>query len=234
MLEPARVATESLSSASISLITSEGILKFLVNESRDMHTRTDSPLAAKFIEELLARLKKRRDPLINTLILYLNDHESLQGDHPLILSTKAAAVKFGIEMMRRLFIRQELPDTSQSAASSSTAASPEPTSLHDRLRMSIGSVRDKSSQQEENADQFKKEFDNYARYHERSPILNKFFEALCTVQPTSTQNERNFSLASAVVTVKRTRLHSNKLHATCFLKNFFKNKDHDQKMRNML
>ena len=38
-----------------------------------------------------------------SLILYLSNHNTLKSDHPLELTSKAAVVRFGIEMMRRLF-----------------------------------------------------------------------------------------------------------------------------------
>lgn len=197
-------------------------MKFLLNESNELHRRTNSPLAAKFIEDLEARIKDRREPLINTLILYLNDHGSLSSGHPLKLASKAATERFGIAMLHRLFPRdqEQLNSTQSQAAATSPACS-----LQERLQMSIGSVSGGSSPQEEveDDDPYKKEFELYGRFHGRGPFLNKLFDALCTVQPTSTQSERNFSLATAVLTKSRSRLGSEKLNAICVLKNYFKN-----------
>jgi hypothetical protein len=45
--------------------------------------------------------------------------------------------------------------------------------------------------------------------------------ALNTIKPTSTQNERNFSIATNLVTKLRTRLGGDNIDNICFLKNYF-------------
>lgn len=72
------------------------------------------------------------------------------------------------------------------------------------------------------SDDFKKLFERYDRHRIRGPELDKFFDALCSIQPASTHSECNFSLAAGVATLKRNRL-SEKLSAIMFLKNYFDN-----------
>lgn len=69
-------------------------------------------------------------------------------------------------------------------------------------------------------DDFKKLFEQYDRHCIRGPELDKFFNALCSIQPTSTQSERNSSLAAGAITLKRNRLLSEKLSAIMFLSSF--------------
>jgi hypothetical protein len=154
--------------------------------------------------------------------MYLSNHDSFKVDHPLERSTKAAAVKYGITMMKRLFDSDIEVTTSQQV---STPACPKSaTNLHERLKSSIGSVQDGYLQREEvTGDQIKKLFDQYDRHHVRGPQLDKFYDALCSIQPTSTQSERNFSLAASIATPKRSRMSSDKLNAVCFLKSYFMN-----------
>jgi hypothetical protein len=74
-------------------------------------------------------------------------------------------------------------------------------------------------------DDVKKLFEQYDRQSIRGPQLDKFFDALCSTQPISTQSERNFFLAASVATLKRNRLSSEKLSAMMFLKCYFSNQN---------
>lgn len=124
--------------------------------------------------------------------------------------------------MKRFFKigNENTTDNQLNTSCSTQATSSRSLSLHERLKMSIGSVQE-NSQREESSDQFKKAFDQYDRFNIRGPLLDKLFDALCSIQPTSTQSERNFSLASAIATPKRSRMSSDKLNAICFLKSYF-------------
>lgn len=220
MLDPAKVATEGLSASSINLLIGEGILKFLLLETKsakDQHQ--NSFLAKNFFDSLEKRFQNRRDAVLNTLILYLSNRDIFKSEHPLQLTTKAAAVKYGIEMMKRLF-KDEVAAGQHRVIQEKQG---DPANIQDRLKMSIGSVQDGNSQRlSEAADPYKKMFDLYDRQGTRSLGLNRLFNALLSIQPTSTQSERNFSLAAAVATPHRSRMSSEKLNALCFLKSFFK------------
>lgn len=82
----------------------------------------------------------------------------------------------------------------------------------------------RSSKSPEPADDaISQEFTRYSLNGIRGPLLEKLYDALCSAQPTSTQSERNFSLAAAITTKKRSnKIHPEKLNAACFLKNYFK------------
>lgn len=181
----------------------------------------NSYLATNFNESLQERFRSRRNPVINTLVLYLSNHDVFKNKHPLELTTKAAAVRFGIETFKRLFGDDEQPAQGNSSDESSQSS----TTVHQRLKMSIGSVQEGNLQRQESLDPTKKIFDLYDRQQFRGPKLNQLFNALMTIQPTSTQSERNFSLAAGIATTKRLKLTAKKLNALSFLKSYFKNKN---------
>lgn len=194
----------------------------MISESREAQSRHNSYLTENFVSALEKRLQDRRNPEINTLILYLSNYDTLKSNHPLQMSSKSAAVKYGIKMMKRLFEQGEEQTSSQQI--STEEVTPTSSTLQDRLKMSIGSVEEGNFQiQETSADQFKKAFEQYDRHRVRGPKLDQLFDALCSIQPTSTQSERNFSLASSIATPKRSRISPEKLNAICFLKSYFKN-----------
>lgn len=220
ILDPARVATETLSDSKINLLVGEGILKFLMSETHAAKAEhPESHLAKNFLEALKNRFQQRRNSSLNTLILYLSNHDVFKNEYPLDLTSKSIAVKFGIDMMKRLF--SEGDETSCQLLAQETQ--PTSANIYDRLKTSIGSVQHRNFQQNGTAaDPYKKSFEQFDRQHVRGPELDKLFEALMCIQPTSTQAERNFSLAAGIATAKRSRMAPEKLNALCFLKSYFK------------
>jgi hAT family C-terminal dimerisation region len=219
VLEPARIATENLSKSSINVLEGEGILKFLLNEIEEQKSKRSGYLAINFKEALHLRLDARRDKLFQSLVLYLSNHDSLKSSHPLLLVSKSQVVKFGIEMIKRLY-----PTEADEVLIPIDSVSKEAFSLQEKCDLMVGSVRDlQSSQCQITGDKFKKEFDYFERHHMHGPLMKKLFKAVLSAQPTSTQSERNFSLAASIVTKKRARLSSENLNACSFLKSYFAN-----------
>lgn len=197
-------------------------MKFLVEETRP-ETETNSFLAANFADALKERLIARRDTLFATLVLYLSKRESISSTshYPMNLSSKAEATKFGIELMRRLFKVEDGDDVTEGLAE------PAALNLHDRVQLAVGSVRPEVATKmpsNQNSTEFSAEFKYYDRNGVRGPLLERLYDALCSAQPTSTQSERNFSLAASIATKKRAKMEPKKLIAACFLKGYFKNR----------
>lgn len=68
------------------------------------------------------------------------------------------------------------------------------------------------------------EFAGYERNSILGGNLQKLLTALKSIQPTSTESERVFSLAANICTKKRTRLSDRSLNNICFLKSYFLSK----------
>jgi hypothetical protein len=206
-----------LSEAHSNILAGEGVIKFLCSEATILNRNKPSSKTKIFCDTLNARMEERRDPVLISLIMYLANRDSLKVEHPLGLSTKKDVIKFGIDMMDRLF-----KDDTQEISNVTEESSPDPgSSIHERLKLSVGSLQTANTISTSQPVSFKKEFEIYDRTKVRSPMLEKLFNALSSVQPTSTQSERNFSLAASIVTYKRARLSSPKLDAQCFLKSYF-------------
>ena len=69
----------------------------------------------------------------------------------------------------------------------------------------------------------KREFSWYERNKVKTPLLNQLYNALLSIQPTSTQSERNFSISNNVLTKQRKRLLNKNLNAIVFVKSHFQN-----------
>lgn len=220
-MEPARVSTEKLPLSNINLLIGEGCLEFVLSETRQyVILHPESQLAKNFLKALEERLDKRRETEIIALTMYLNNQNTLTN-HPLKLAPKEVIIKLGIEFLRRLF---PTGTQSQGPESETSQANVSNSSLHDRLELSLGKLQSTGSPQPQAYDDgFAKEFEMYERHKVRGPVLDKLYDALSSVQPTSTQSERNFSLAAVIATPKRARIAPKKINATCFLKGYFKN-----------
>jgi hypothetical protein len=67
----------------------------------------------------------------------------------------------------------------------------------------------------------KKEFQLFESTGKRTPNLENLYKAVMTVKPTSTENERVFSLSGNIVTKIRNRLSDEAINALLFLKAYF-------------
>jgi hypothetical protein len=70
-------------------------------------------------------------------------------------------------------------------------------------------------------DSYSRDLKYYVRYEQRTLSLYKLFDAMMSAQPTSTQSERNVSLAGSFMTKLRTSFSDDHLNVLGFLKSFF-------------
>lgn len=67
----------------------------------------------------------------------------------------------------------------------------------------------------------KKEFQLFDQTNKRTANLEKIFNAIMTVKPTSTENERVFSMSRNIVSKIRNRISDEAINALVFLKAYF-------------
>lgn len=68
---------------------------------------------------------------------------------------------------------------------------------------------------------FRNELNIYEKTGQKTQNVERLIGAFNTIKPTSTQNERNFSIAGNFVSEKRTRLSDEAIDSLCFLKHHF-------------
>lgn len=81
---------------------------------------------------------------------------------------------------------------------------------------------EKMSKSKENITSFVSEIKQLSITKTRSPQLNRLFEALSTIRPTSVASERLFSLAGNIITKTRNRLDRISADSLVFLKCYLK------------
>ena len=97
-------------------------------------------------------------------------------------------------------------------------------SLEERLAVYIRKSTESKTVLTKDIGSISKEINLFEITGQITPLLKRLQNALLTIRPTSTQNERNFSTASNIVSKKRTRLSDHSIDTLCFLKFYFQNK----------
>lgn len=212
-------ATEALSKDNINLIEGEIIIRSLVQQTATF----SSPLAKEFHDSLVEKLSVRRNTLMTSLALYLSNSDFLTkaeiNKYPLKLESKKTVQIYGTELLKRLY----KGETQEDLAARTPLDDEKPLTFQELLRKNIDDQRQnmKNEHVSQDLNAISKHFKMYDLTKERSPILEKFFFAVCSIQPTSVQSERNFSLASCFVSKIRSSLSPKHVDMLCFLKSQF-------------
>lgn len=213
VLEPAKLAVEKLSFEKCSLLQAEGILTFLLNSSNG----NASELSTKFYDGLKQRIDERRQILPSSLILYLHNQEALKNKSTLKKASVKECVKLGIELAKRLVPSPSLENEDENDDDDQMSSA-------ESMKAFLATISQTSKTTTSEKDNFKKDFDYYSRCGKRTPRLDldKLYDALLSIQATSTQSERCFSDAGNFMTKKCIMLSDASLNVLVFLKSFFK------------
>lgn len=195
----------------------------------------ESVIGRTFHEYLTDRLNSRRNIPVVSLVMYLCNRDALSknslASYPLKLQSKNVVHNTGTQMIKRLFTESEETENLSETENSEEIVTGQ-MSFSEEMNKEIETTWGKlasssnSSYSDSGTVQGKthKDLRFYDKHGKRSPLLDQLFLALCSIQSTSTQSERNFSLAGSFVTKIRTRLSSSHLNMFCFLKSHFLSK----------
>jgi len=224
-LKPLRITIENLSRADSTLLTAEGALKFLFTTLEKLNTNLSQDLLNAVREEM----SKRRDNTIVSLIRLLQNPGCMsitENDSFFDMASKKEIYKLAKTISCRIFVANNSNYAEETGEINSLEEySTKELSLQQQLNFSI--MESLKEIESPNADKFQtlvKELKIFEANGIRSSNLQNLLDALLTIKPTSTQNERNFSTATDFVTKKRTKMGNSTLDALCFLKHHFKSK----------
>jgi len=217
ILEPVRIAAEALARNDATLFTAESVIELLCST---LEKNTDSPITSNFLVCLKREIDKRRNIKLLSLVQYmLHPKNLMKRNVHFDYCSKLSTVAFGKKIIERLFKSDE-------SAESDSEDNDEPellnTDLKSQFQKAISTAMVSiSSKPVGLSSSVQKEFLFFEVSGEKSHNLTLLFDALQTAKPTSTDNERTFSIASRVCTKIRTRLSDENLHIIVFLKYFF-------------
>jgi hypothetical protein len=155
----------------------------------------NSKLSEELFNAAKARLTYRRNKDLISLFLFLQNGEYPKDNKYFTYSNEYSIKLFAITLYNRLFPEEHLVEcTTPRPENEGTCVN-----INDELQKTISSLFVPSVSQEVSA------FDKELKYVEnnegkRGELTNKLFEAIKTIQPTSTASERAFSLSSQFVT----------------------------------
>lgn len=217
-----------------------GTLKFLFNELG----RQGGPIARRLHERLEIRIGERRNQDVVSLMKYLTNKDLTATDE-LPISSKRACHNFAIELFLKSFERGKVAvdvDAASALAEEAAAESTPTTSsasepsykefLSEQLRLAIDReqtvVATKSSSAAGGrswSSEMEKTLICELAFYDKSNVLGTNLKllksALNSIQPTSTECERVFSLSSLFCTKIKSRLSDESLNNLCFLKSYF-------------
>lgn len=173
----------------------------------------------KFYISILERIKARRHATHIDLMLYLNNPDFISSSNHFQISSKSSIKKLGIELLQK-YIHNAVPEPSPNISNESSLNIPS-SSLKDRLHQSLLHYASNSNEPGQMNENLNREFSWFDRNKKRSTLLEQLFSALCSIQPTSTQSERNFSISNNILSKQRKKMLDKNINAIVFLKSFF-------------
>ena len=223
-LSPLKIAIEALGRIDANLLTGEGVLKFLFNALRV----ENSDLSNKLLNELQVQISKRRNRSTVSLLKFLQDLNQVNDteDDFFRSPSKPELIKLAKSYMRRLFSVGNKSDDSHSESECELVVpnGTNRTSLEQQLEDSIQVSLKKSQPVGSNFKTLTKEFNLFEVTGKLTPNLDRLKDALMSIKPSTTQNERNFSTSGYIVSKRRTKLKDASIDCLCFLKHYFQKK----------
>jgi hypothetical protein len=212
-MEPIKISVEALSREDSTLDTATTIIDFMLNKLVSYNTAVSN--------DLHVNLKKRIDERINKDVMNLI--KSLKD--PAILPSKNT-LSFASGLAKRLFGAEEAITQADATADVGAECSNENQglSLQEELNTLLKNGH-MCSNGYRNTDfkWIRQEFLLYKNTGKRTDNLEKLFDCMMTIKPTSTDVERIFSTCSNFCTKVRSRLSDTSLGALVFLKFYYNN-----------
>ena len=233
-LKPIKVAVEALGRRDTNLIISEGILKFLYESLQE----NNSNISKEILESIKTRIKERRNTDLISLLRYFQNpiffSEEQNVNFP--ISSKYIIKRLAEEFFIRLFNENQTEQDVQLETeneilnqnddeiviTSDIISTTETEELNRRLAIAIKESEKICVPTTNNFNKIlKKEMLLFEDSGKMPLNLEKLFNALKCIQPTSTESERVFSTSSNFCSKKRSNLSDKSINMLCFLKSYF-------------
>lgn len=239
-LQPIKVGIERLGKRDASLLEAEGVLVFIL----DVLRKNKDCFSGKVLQYVRQRIVERRNTNVVGLLKYLNNPSNYKYesdiDSILSLPSKTVLQATAKKLFSKLFV-EDVAGTSADieeldcicinvGAGTSVMTDPNISTtseltLHQKLDAAITNVSRSEIPEDVSYDvkNITKEMVIFEATKKRTNNLEKLYNALMTIPPTSIESERAFSAAGLFVTKIRSKLSDGAIDNLCFLKNYYKN-----------
>jgi hypothetical protein len=216
ILEPVHLAVLELSKQSTNLLMAEATLIYVFQELKSVKTH----LSEEFQKALKTRIDQRRNKDLISVLMFLHHGLYPKANDIFTYSTKSVVKSTATALINRLY-PSDIEDLETSSEGETEMEENEYFKLQKCIASFTKQQSNTSSSQHLNID---KEFKLLeANSGKRTVRLEKLYQALLTVKPTSTASERVFSVAGIFVTKLRNQMNATTLNALIFLKYYFLN-----------
>ncbi len=212
VLEPVKLAVENLSRENVTLINSETILNFMLEKLDNLESEIGERLAGN----LRKRIDERNNPILMELLQSLKDPK---------FPPSKTVINFAGDLASRLFGIEE--ESLSAAANSNVVSTSNIPILSMQEELNLLLQKDETENFAVGNDKFKwlkTEFVLFKNSGQRTENLQKIYNSLLSIRPTSTDVERVFSICTSFCTKIRSRLSDKSLNALVFLKYYYKKK----------
>lgn len=190
----------------------------------DELNRSNTLLGSELLIQLKVELSKRRQKPLVSLLKFLQNPATLNEDKDsfFAMSSKKDIFALASELWIKYF---NGPVCESQGSAEPTQNSTEYLSAEARLGNAIGkrtqlSTPPTASNQSQEK-MIKLACSNYASTNVLHPCLQRMYEALLLIKPTSIKNEQNFSMSSNILSRNRKKMSITTLDDLCFLKSHF-------------
>ena len=219
ILEPVKVGVNELSKQGTNLLMAEATLIYIFHQLKSIN----SPLSLEFQKSLKTRIDQRRNKDLVSVLMLLHHGVYPKANDYFSYSSKASIKATATSLMNRLYPC----DITEVENSEDDSEDVEEENEYSKLQKCIASfTKTQTASTTGQHLSIDKEFKLLeANNGKRTERLEKLYQALLTVKPTSTASERVFSVAGIFITKLRNRMSSSTLNALVFLKYYFLNKN---------
>lgn len=218
-LQPIMSASRAMEKSNTNLLQSDTIMEMLCRRLESLK----SQIADDLLQSIKNRYEQRKNKLTISLCRYLQDPDFIirQGKkHVFSYASKYQVVSHAKDLMQKLFSKE----TEESSSSEDEEISPK------RMKLSFAEEIEQALNEENKKDSvakpsFQKELTLFEATGVRTENVKLLFDALKTIQATSCDSERTFSVCTRVCTKVRSRLSDKNLNIIIFLKHYLLNKN---------
>lgn len=221
VLSPLEAAVKELNKNNATLLTAEGVFKFLFTKFNELKTQ----LSEIMLLHIKKRMNGRRHRTLLTLLIYLETGNVPRSTPYFEYTTKAEAINLAGEIFERVHVED---NTNENLVSPNIHHNNEvlnetnrTNSLQQQKEAAISSITHVQEQVRTGSSLLQRDFIILGSCKKRTENLNILFNALLKIKPTSTATERVFSIAGLTKTRVRTRLSFETFNAIICLKYYF-------------
>lgn len=205
-MKPVKLAVENLSREDSTLMSADTILEFMFEKLSLMN----SEISKKLMDNLKIRIDERWNADVMNLLRSLKNST---------ITPSTATINFAGMLASRLFGVNDV-EIIETTADNSTS---EILTLQEELNVLLQKNESPAvAPGQDNFKWLKAEFTLFKNTGQRTENLQKLFDAILTIKPTSTDVERVFSVCANFCTKIRSRLSDKSLSALVFLKYYYK------------